>query len=85
MGFSYLLSTNADVESFKAGFNIPHDMNISYYLEGDIEDQRLPHVIFFPLMSILKGGVRFPVDLWFLRTLVFTGLTPTSVYLIFIG
>ena len=85
MGFSYLLKTNVDAESFKVRFNIPHDVNISYYLEGDIEDQRLPHVIFFPLMSILKGGVRFPGDLWFLRTLVFTGLTPTSVYLIFIG
>ena len=47
MSFSYLLKTNADVESFKARFDIPHDVNISYYHEGDIEDQRLPHVVFF--------------------------------------
>ena len=46
MGFSYLLRTNANVESFKARFNIPHDVNLSYYHEGDIEDQRLPHVVF---------------------------------------
>ena len=85
MGFSYLIRTNADVESFKARFNIPRDVNISYCREGDIEDQRLPHVVFFPLMSILKGRVRFPIDLWLLRTLVFTGLAPTNVYLIFTG
>ena len=47
MSFSYLLKTNADVESFKARFDIPYDVNISYYHEGDIEDQRLPHVVFF--------------------------------------
>ena len=76
MGFSYLLKTNADIESFKARFNIPHDVNISYYHKGEIEDSRLPHVLFFPLMSILEGGVRFPVDLFLLRTLSFYGLSP---------
>lgn len=76
MGFLYLLNTNVDVESFKTRFNIPHDMNISYYHEGDKEDQGLPHVFFFPLMSILEGGVRFPVDPSFLRTLSFYGLSP---------
>ena len=38
MGFSYLLRTNVDVESFKAGFNIPREVNISYCHKGDIED-----------------------------------------------
>ena len=75
MGFSYLLKTNVDVESFKARFDIPRDVNISYCHEGEIEDQRLPHVLFFPLMSILKGGVRFLVDLLLLRTLSFYGLS----------
>ena len=32
--------------------------------------------MFFPLMSILEGGVRFPVDPFLLRTLRFYGLSP---------
>ena len=63
MSFSYLLKTNADVESFKARFDIPCDVNISYCHEGDIEDQRLPHVVFFSLMSILEGvRINFGLD-----------------------
>ena len=76
MGFSYLLNTNADIESLKTRFNIPYDVNISYFHEGDIEDERLPHVVLFPLMSILEGGVRFPVDPFLLRTLSFYELSP---------
>ena len=76
MSFSYLLKTSVDIESFKVRFNIPHDVNISYCHEGDIEDQRLPHVVFFPLMLILEGGVRFLVDPLLLRTLSFYGLGP---------
>ena len=71
MSFSYLLDTNADIESFKTRFNIYHNVNISYCHEGDIKDQGLPHVVFFPLMSILEGGVRFLVDPFLLRTLSF--------------
>ena len=76
MGFSYLLNINADVETFKTRFNILRGVNISYCHEGDIEDQRLPHMVFFPLMSILEGGVRFLVDPFLLRTLNFYGLSP---------
>ena len=71
MSFSYLLDTNANIESFKTRFNIHHNVNISYCHEGDIKDQGLPHVVFFPLMSILEGGVRFLVDPFLLRTLSF--------------
>ena len=62
MPFAYLLKTREDVESFKVRYNIPCDVEISYCHEGEIVDQRLPQVVFFPLMSILKGGVRFPID-----------------------
>ena len=82
MGFSYLLKTNADVESFKARFDIPRDVNILYCHEGDIEDQRY-HVVFSPLMSILEGGVRFLVDPLLLRTLSFYGLSPDQCLLNF--
>ena len=69
------MNTNTDIESFKARFNIPRDVNISYCHEGDIEDQRLLQVVFFPLMSIQEGGVRFPIDPLLLRTLSFYGLS----------
>lgn len=59
MGFSYLLNTAADVVVFKTRFNIPQDVNIEYCHEGEIEDQRLPWVVFFSLMAILEGEVRF--------------------------
>jgi len=41
-GFSYLLRIDIDIESFKARFDISRNVNISYYHEGNIEDQRLP-------------------------------------------
>ena len=64
MHFAYLLKTREDVESFIVRYNIPRDVEISYCHEGEIADQRLPKVVFFfPLMSILKGGVRFPVNI----------------------
>ena len=75
MPFAYLLKTREDIESFRVKYNIPRDVEISYGHEGEIADQRLLHVVFFPLMSILKGGVRFPVDLLLLRTLSFYGLS----------
>ena len=76
MPFAYLLKTREDIESFRVKYNIPHDVEISYCHEGEIADQMLPHVMFFPLMSILKGGVRFPVNPLLLRTLSFYGLSP---------
>ena len=75
MPFAYLLKTREDIESFKVKYNIPHDVEISYCHEDEIANQRLPHVILFPLMSILEGGVRFPVDPLLLRTLSFYGLS----------
>ena len=62
MGFPYLLNITVNVAAFKTRFNIPHDVKIAYCHEGDREEQRLPQVVFFPLMSILEGGVRFSID-----------------------
>ena len=75
MPFAYLLKTRENLESFKVRYNIPHDVEISYYDEGDIKDKRLPDIVFFPLMSILEGGIRFLVDPLHLRTLTFNGLS----------
>ena len=69
MGFAHFLRTQVALTTFRARFNIPQDVNVEFCLKGDIENNRLPRVVFFPLMSILKGGVRFPVNPILLRTL----------------
>ena len=79
MGFSHLLKIEATLATFRAIFNIPLDVDIAYYHEGSIENDRHPHVVFFPLMAILEGGVRFHVDPLLLRTLRFYDLCPDQL------
>ena len=71
--------------SFRASYNIPEDVDIAYCHEGDIDIQRRRGVntIFFPLMAILEGGVRFPVNPLIVSTLRFYVLCPTNSPLIF--
>ena len=57
MGFSQLLRTEAALATFRARFNIPLDVDIAYYHEGSIENDRHPHVVFFPLMEIGRAHV----------------------------
>ena len=76
MGFAHLLAIKAVVAAFKTRFNMPQDIDIEYCLEGNIENDRRPRVVFFPLMAILEGGVRFLVDPMLLMTLSFYGLSP---------
>ena len=47
MGFAHLFSTDAAVAAFKTRFNISHEVNIEYYPEGDIENDRRPRIVFF--------------------------------------
>ena len=79
MGFSHLLDTKVTLPSFRAAYNIPEDVDIAYCHEDDIALQRCPHVVFFPLMAILEGGVRFPIDPFILNTLRFYGLYPNQL------
>jgi len=51
---------------------------IKYYLEENIENERHARVVFFPLVAILEGGGRFPIDPLLLRTLNFYGLNPNQ-------
>ena len=76
MGYSHLLSSEASLASFRVAYNVPKDVDIAYCHEGDIDIQRCRGVntAFFPLMAILKGGVRFPVDPLIISTLRFYGL-----------
>ena len=81
MGYSYLLSSEASLATFRAAYGVPEDVDIAYYHMGDIHIQRRCSVntIFFPLMAILKGGIRFPVDPLIIGTLRFYGLCPDQL------
>ena len=81
MGYSYLLSSEAALATFRAAFDVPGDVDIAYWPEGDIDIQRRRGIntVFFPLMAILEGGVRFPVDPLLLSTLRFYGLCPNQL------
>ena len=60
MGYSYPLSLEASLASFKVAYNVPRDVDIAYCHMGDIDLHRRTglNTVFFPLMSILEGGVR---------------------------
>ena len=76
MGYSFLLSLEASLATFRAAYSVPEDVDIAYYHEGDIDIQRrcVVNTIFFPLMAILEGGIKFPVDPLIISTLRFYGL-----------
>ena len=81
MGYFHLFSSEASLASFKAAYNVPEDVYIAYCHEGDIDLHRHTGLktIFFPLMAILEGGVRFPVDPLIIGTLRFYGLCPDQL------
>lgn len=74
MSFSHLLSAEAALANFRVRFAIPPDVNVAYYHEDNIALEWCSQVVLFPLMSILEGGVRLPVDPLILTTLRFYGL-----------
>ena len=76
MGYSYLLDTPAALANFRSKFSIPSDVDVAYCHESDMELHRGQGTAFFPLMSILEGGVRFPVDPLLINTLTYHGLCP---------
>ena len=78
MGYSHLLSLEVSLASFRAAYNVPRDVDIAYCLKGDINLHRHTgsNIVFFPLMVILEGGVRFPMDPLIIGTLRFYGLCP---------
>ncbi|XP_075670269.1 uncharacterized protein LOC142640050 [Castanea sativa] len=85
MGYSHLLTPGAALASFRETLGVPEDVNIAYCNMGDIELERAANssTSFFPLMSILEGGVRFPVDPLIIGTLGFCGLCPDQFSLNF--
>ena len=85
MGYSYLLAPGVALANFRKAYGILRDVDIAYCHEGEITLQRRAgsNVVFFPLMAILKGGVRFPVNPIIIGTLRFYGLCPNQLPSIF--
>ena len=81
MGYSYLLCSEASLASFRVAYNAPGDVDIAYCHEGDIDIHMRwgLNAMFFPLMAILEGGFRFPVDPLIISTLRFYGLCPNQL------
>ena len=74
MGFAFLLDTAASLATFRQKFDIPDDVEEAYYHKSEIALHRGHDTAFFPLMAILEGGVRFPVDPLLVNTLRYYGL-----------
>ena len=81
MGYSHLLSFEASLATFRVAYGVPEDVDIANCHQGDIDIQRHRGVntVFFSLMAILEGGIRFPVDPLVIGTLRFYGLCPNQL------
>ena len=79
MGYSHLLNTEVSLTNFRATYDVPEDLEVAYYYEGNIALKRRLQVMLFPLMAILKGRVRFPVDPLILRMLRFYRFSPDQL------
>ena len=85
MGYFYLLEAPAALATFRQKFDVPGDVEVAYCHESEIALHRGRGITFFPLMAILEGGVRFPVDPLLINTLRTTGCVPTSFLPTFTG
>ena len=74
MGYAFLLNIEASLATFKQKFDIPNDVEVTYCHKSEIALHRGANTLFFPLMAILEGKVRFPVDPPLLNTLRYYGL-----------
>ena len=79
MGFAYLLNAEAPLAAFRQTFSIPDDVELAYCHESEIALHRGASTAFFPLMSVLEGGVRFPIDPLLLNTLRYYELSPDQL------
>ena len=79
MGYSFLLEAPAALATFRQKFDIPGDVEVAYCHESEIALHRGHGTAFFPLMAVLDGRVRFPVDLLLVSTLRYYGLCPNQL------
>ena len=69
MGFAYLLNAGGPLAAFRQAFSVPDDVELAYCHKSEITLHRGAGTAFFPLTSVLEGGVRFPIDPLLLNTL----------------
>ena len=62
MRFAYLLNARVPLATFRQNYNVLDDVEVMYCHESEIALHRGEGTAFFPLMSILEGGVRFLID-----------------------
>ena len=74
MGYSFLLEASAALATFRQKFDIPGDVEVVYCHESEIALHKGHGTAFFPLMAVLEGGVRFPMDPLLTSTLRYYGL-----------
>lgn len=79
MGFAYLLNAKVPLATFRQNYNVPDDMEVMYCHESEIALHRRESTAFFPLMSILEGGVRFLIDPILLNAFRYYGLCPNQL------
>ena len=79
MGFAYLLNARAPLAAFRQNYSVLDDVEVAYCHESKIALHIGEGTTFFPLMSILEGGVRFPIDPLLLSTLRYYGLSPDQL------
>ena len=75
MGFAYLLNSGVSLAAFRQNFSVLDDMEMAYCHENEIALHKGAGTAFFPLMSILEGGVRFSIDPLLLNTHRYYGLS----------
>ena len=76
MGYPFLLEALTALATFRQKFDIPGDVEVAYCHEGEIALHKGHGTAFFPLMAVLEGGVRFPMDPLLTSTLRYYGLCP---------
>ena len=74
MGFAFLLDTAASLATFRKTFDVLDDVEVVYCHESEIALHKGHGTAFFPLMVILEGGVRFPMDPLLVSTLRYYGM-----------
>ena len=56
MGFAHLLKTEVALATFRARFDIPLDVDIEFCLEGNIENDGRPWVVFLSFDGYFRRG-----------------------------
>ncbi|GMP86811.1 hypothetical protein CsSME_00039451 [Camellia sinensis var. sinensis] len=72
-----LLSSDR-IAGFKCHFSIPDDVRLSFVVDGTLDMEREDKTsIVFPLLSIVEGGVHFPLHPFLRAVLRHWGLIPS--------